>query len=86
MEAPTFRINDITSPKAKAFLKYIKTLEFIVIDKTKPEKKKVEAILKLSDAQKNAIDKGLKDVEEGRVIPYKQAMAELKQRNPKYFK
>jgi hypothetical protein len=32
--ALTFHINDTSSPKAKAFLEYIKTLEFIVIDKT----------------------------------------------------
>jgi hypothetical protein len=48
--------------------------------------KKTEAILKLSDAQKNAIDKGLEDIENGNIISYKQAREELKKRNPKYFK
>ena len=45
-----------------------------------------DATLKLSDAQKSAIDKGLKDIEEGNIIPYKQAREELKKRMPTYFK
>lgn len=31
--AITFHINDLSNPKAKAFLDYIKTLEFVVFDK-----------------------------------------------------
>ncbi len=45
-----------------------------------------DTTLKLSDAQKSAIDKGLKDIEEGNIIPYKQAREELKKRMPTYFK
>jgi predicted transcriptional regulator len=45
-----------------------------------------DATLKLSDAQKSAIDKGLKDIEDGNIIPYKQAREELKKRMPTYFK
>ena len=40
----------------------------------------------ISKNQKLAIDKGLKQIEEGKVIPHKQAMSELKNRHPKYFK
>ena len=47
---------------------------------------KNDATLKLSDAQKSAIDKGLKDIEDGNIIPYKQAREELKKRMPTYFK
>jgi hypothetical protein len=32
--AITFQINDLTNPKAKAFLDYIKTLDFITVDAT----------------------------------------------------
>ena len=39
-----------------------------------------DATLKLSDAQKSAIDKGLKDIEDGNIIPYKQVREELKKR------
>jgi|APGre2960657444_1045066.scaffolds.fasta_scaffold98266_2 predicted transcriptional regulator len=49
-------------------------------------KKKNDATLKLSAAQKSAIDKGLKDIEDGNIIPYKQAREELKKRMPTYFK
>jgi hypothetical protein len=49
-------------------------------------KEKPEGILNLSDQQKKGIDNGLKDIEEGNVFSYKEVMAELKQRNPKYFK
>ena len=31
--AITFQINDLTNPKAKAFLDYIKTLDFITVEK-----------------------------------------------------
>ena len=41
---------------------------------------KNDATLKLSDAQKSAIDKGLKDIEDGNIIPYKQVREELKKR------
>jgi hypothetical protein len=30
----TFQINDLSNPKAKAFLDYIKTLDFITVDAT----------------------------------------------------
>ena len=45
-----------------------------------------DTTLQLSDAQKSAIDKGLKDIEDGNTIPYKQAREELKKRMPTYFK
>ena len=47
---------------------------------------KNDATLKLSATQKSAIDKGLKDIEDGNIIPYKQAREELKKRMPTYFK
>ena len=81
--------------KKMALFSYIASVEDdSIIDKllnlVKPSdsnsKKKTEAMLKLSDAQKKAIDKGLKDIEDGNIMPYKQAREELKKRNPKYFK
>ena len=72
-----FRIED-SNPYAKSVVEFLKTLDFVKEDKIKSSK--------LTLAQKNAIDKGLQDIEDGNVIPYKEAMAELKQRNPKYFK
>ena len=47
---------------------------------------KNDATLKLSATQKSAIDKGLKDIEDGNIIPYKKAREELKKRMPTYFK
>ena len=47
---------------------------------------KNDATLQLSNAQKSAIDKGLKDIEDGNIIPYKKAREELKKRMPTYFK
>ena len=41
---------------------------------------KNDATLKLSATQKSAIDKGLKDIEDGNIIPYKQVREELKKR------
>lgn len=64
MEAPTFRINDIKNPKAKAFLEYIKTLEFIVIEKTQKktivskEKQQVLNGLKQAVKEINLIKQG----------------------------
>jgi hypothetical protein len=46
---------------------------------------KDDTILKLSIEQKKAIDKGIKDISEGNIKPYKQAREELKKRMPTYF-
>ena len=35
--AITFHIDDISNPKAKAFLEYIKTLEFVIIDRAESQ-------------------------------------------------
>lgn len=76
-----FRIED-SNPYAKSVVEFLKTLDFVKEDKIEDNIKSS----KLTLAQKNAIDKGLQDIEDGNVIPYKEAMAELKDRNPKYFK
>ena len=76
-----FRIED-SNPYAKSVVEFLKTLDFVKEDKIENNVKES----KLTLAQKNAIDKGLKDIEDGNIIPYKQAREELKKRNPKYFK
>lgn len=70
---------DIQDSKAAAFLHFIQSLDFITINKQEGE-------LKLTVAQKKAIDQGLKDIEEGKVKNHEQAMEELKKRHSKYFK
>lgn len=40
----TFHINDISNPKAKAFLEYIKTLEFISVDEAILDQQQIQAI------------------------------------------
>ena len=42
--------------------------------------------VKLNSEQKKAIDQGLQQIEEGKVISHDQAMTEIKNRHPKYFK
>lgn len=74
-------IDNTSNPRVKAFLAFVKTLDFVSIEKKQAEKSKT-----LTSEEKNAIDIGLKQIEEGKVIPHKQAMAELKNRHPRYFK
>lgn len=45
----TFRINDISNPKAKAFLEYIKTLDFVIIDSSKEYLLTEEQIIKVNE-------------------------------------
>ncbi len=78
-----FRIEDST-PYAKSVVEFLKTLDFVKEEKIENDVKSKSS--KLTLAQKNAIDKGLQDIEDGNVIPYKEAREELKKRNPKYFK
>ncbi len=49
--------------KAKALIEYLKTLDFIKIEE------EVEYTVELSKQEANAIEKGLKDIEDGRLVP-----------------
>ncbi len=40
----------------------------------------------LSNEQKNAIDKGLIQIEEGKILAHESILSELKKRHSKYFK
>jgi hypothetical protein len=42
----TFHINDISNPKAQAFLEYIKTLDFVSVDKIEIPKWQQDLTLK----------------------------------------
>ncbi|MES2588257.1 MAG: hypothetical protein V4622_04700 [Bacteroidota bacterium] len=71
---------DIKENKAIAFLNFIQSLDFVTIDE------KVYEVITLTSKQKKAIDEGLKQIEEGKIISNENVMSELKNRHPKYFK
>lgn len=71
-------IIDIKDSKAEAFLNFIKSLDFISVNK--------EDEYILTDEQKKAIDKGLNDIEQGNVFSHEEVLLELKHKHPKYFK
>lgn len=70
-------IND--DSKAKAFITFIKSLDFVTV-KTKKEEQKI------SSEQKKAINQALEAVKQGNTIPHEQAMKSIKEKHPKYFK
>lgn len=76
-----FRIED-SNPYAKSVVEFLKTLDFVKEDKIENNIK----ASKLTSAQKKAIDQGLSQIENGQTITHKQAMTEIKNRHPKYFK
>lgn len=73
----TFKI-DLSNSKAKEFLKYIKTLDFVtVID---------EKDIELSQEQKKAIDKGIDSLDKGYKIPHAKVIHQFREQYPEYFK
>lgn len=69
---------DTSSSKAKAFIAFVKTLDFVKINDDKD-------ICDFSDEQKEAIDKAIQSAEEGRVTPHEVVMERFKNSYPKYF-
>jgi hypothetical protein len=69
---------DIEDNKVDAFLSFIKSLDFISV--------KSEDEFKLTDEQKNDIDLGLNDIEQGNVFSQEEVLLELKNKHSKYFK
>ena len=62
---------DIKESKALAFLNFIQSLDFVTIKENE---------FALSPELEKAIDEGLKQVEEGKVFPHKEAMQQLKKK------
>lgn len=76
-----FSIED-SNPYAKSVVEFLKTLDFVKEEKIENKVK----TSKLTSAKKNAIDVGLNQIDNGQTVTHKQAMKEIKSRNPKYFK
>lgn len=76
--ALTFSI-DTSNEKAKAFIDFIKTLDFIKIHDD-------EDVFSLSNEQKAAIDKSLQSAEEGKTTPHDIVMERFENRYQKYFR
>tara|TARA_B110001469_G_C9579999_1_gene287639 strand:- start:367 stop:591 length:225 start_codon:yes stop_codon:yes gene_type:complete len=68
---------NIQDNKYSTFLEFIKTLDYVKVNDN-------DTIL--TQEQKNAIDIGLKELDEGKGIPHETVMAGMKQEFPKYFK
>ncbi len=67
---------DLSDSKALALLNYIRTLDFITIKEIPDE---------LSSYQKQAIDKGIEQLDEGQKITHEQVLKESKERYPNLF-
>jgi hypothetical protein len=72
----TFKV-DLSNSKAKAFLEYIKTLDFVKVIESKD--------YELSQNQKNAIDKGIESLNKGYKIPNAKVMSQFREQYPEYF-
>lgn len=68
---------DLANQNAIALLNYIQTLDFIKIENEKAT---------LTEAQKTAINEGLKALKTGKVAEHSQVMEETKRRYPNLFK
>lgn len=69
----TLRIYD-SNTKAKAFLEFIKTLDFI--KEVQIDEKQI----------KKAIDEGIESLEEHGSIPHEEVMSKMKSKYPTYFR
>jgi len=67
---------DLSDSKALALLNYIRTLDFITIKEIPDE---------LYSYQKQAIDKGIEQLDEGQKITHEQVLKESKERYPNLF-
>ncbi len=73
----TFSI-DTSNSKAKAFIAFIRTLDFIqILDD--------DGDFTLSDEQKAAVDKAIQSADEGKLTPHNEVMKEFESRYPNYF-
>jgi hypothetical protein len=72
---------DIQDSKAAFIMELLKNFAYVKATKLTDSKAPI-----LTKAQKEAIDQGLKDLEEGRVIPQQQVMEETKKRYYNLFK
>ncbi|HBX51793.1 MAG: hypothetical protein A2275_18185 [Bacteroidetes bacterium RIFOXYA12_FULL_35_11] len=68
---------DLANQNAIALLNYIQTLDFIKIENEK---------VMLTEAQKTAINEGLKALKNGKSMEHSQVMEETKKRYPNLFK
>ena len=71
----SFHINDISNPKAKAFLEYIKTLEFISVDEPA-----------LDQQQIKAIEEARKSLKENGGSSHQNVMSRMKDKFPNAFR
>ena len=69
---------DTTSSKAKAFVAYIKTLDFVKIGNQ-------DELYPLSEEQKEAIDIGIDQLKQGDSFSHDQVMEETKKRYSNLF-
>ncbi|MEO9258228.1 MAG: hypothetical protein ABI207_07595 [Crocinitomicaceae bacterium] len=69
----TLHIDD-SNPKAKAFLEFIKTLDFI--KEVQIDEKQI----------KKAIDEGIESLEKHGGIPHEEIMSKMKNKYPRYFR
>lgn len=69
---------DTTSSKAKAFIAFVRTLDFIKVNDDND-------ISPLSDEQKKAINKAINSAENGEVTTHEKVMSRFEDRYPKYF-
>lgn len=74
--AYTLHVDD-SNPRAKAFLEFVKTLDFIRVD---------EDEISLSQEQIEAIQEGIESLEKHGGIPHEQVMAKMKTKYPKFFR
>lgn len=72
----SFHINDISNPKAKAFLEYIKTLDFVSVDSD----------FDLNEDQVAAIEEARKSLKEKGGTPHEVVMARMKDKFPNAFR
>ena len=74
----TLHINDISSPEAKAFLEYAKTLKFVSVDDSMDKQQ-------LSKEELKAIEQARKSIAEKGGVPHKEVMKEMKELYPNAF-
>lgn len=72
----TFHIDDASGPKAKAFLEYIKTLDFIRLDELEPT---------LSQQQLDAIEEARISIKQDGTSSTSEVMKRLKKKHPNAF-
>ena len=72
----TLHIDD-SNPRAKAFLEFVRTLDFIQVD---------EQEISLSQEQIKALEEGIESLEKHGGVPHEEVMAKMKNKYPKFFR